>query len=69
MIADLLDDGINGEYEMNDADGNSVGTVNVNINFESGDGELLCLLFFFLLLICQTVTYCKRLPPSFLLYQ
>lgn len=41
-IADLLDDGINGEYEMNDADGNPVGTVSVNINFESGDGELNC---------------------------
>lgn len=42
-ISDLLDDGINGEYEMCDADGNSVGTVNVSINFESGDGK--CSLF------------------------
>lgn len=40
-IADLLDDGINGDYEMADADGNSVGTVSVNINFESGDGTFL----------------------------
>lgn len=40
VIADLMDDGINGEYEMLDADGNSVGTVGVNINFEEGDGTL-----------------------------
>lgn len=39
-ISDLLDNGINGEYEMMDADGNSVGTVTVNINFEAGDGKL-----------------------------
>lgn len=38
-IADLLDDGINGEFEMSDADGNVVGTVCVNINFEAGDGK------------------------------
>lgn len=38
-IADLLDDGINDTVEMFDADGNSVGTVDVNINFEEGDGK------------------------------
>lgn len=37
-ICDLLDDGINGEYDMVDADGNSVGKVTVSINFEAGDG-------------------------------
>lgn len=37
-IGDLLDDGINeDEVEMCDADGNAVGTVAVNINFEEGD--------------------------------
>lgn len=38
-IGDLLDDGINGGYEMVDADGASVGTVNVSINYEAGDGK------------------------------
>lgn len=38
-IADLLDDGINGEYEMYSEDGEPVGTVNVNINYEAGEGK------------------------------
>jgi len=37
-ISDVLDDGLNGTYEMMDADGNGVGSVEVNINFEEGDG-------------------------------
>lgn len=45
-IADLLDDGINGEYEMADADGNSVGNINVNINFEAGDGKYFNIFWF-----------------------
>lgn len=39
-IADLLDDGINDDsVSMCDADGNEVGTLGVNINFEAGDGK------------------------------
>ena len=38
-IADLLDDGINGEFDMYDAEGESVGTVSVNLNFEAGEGK------------------------------
>lgn len=37
-ICDLIDDGINGEFEMVDADGESVGQVSVNINYTAGDG-------------------------------
>lgn len=38
-LCDLLDDGINGEQELFDADGNSVGTVDVSIEFEEGEGK------------------------------
>lgn len=37
MICDLLDDGITGSHELLNADGESVGTVDVNITFEPGD--------------------------------
>lgn len=36
-ISDLLDDGINGEFEMLKEDGEPSGTITVNINFEEGD--------------------------------
>lgn len=32
-------EGINGPVELCDADGNVVGTVNVSVNFEEGDGK------------------------------
>lgn len=42
-ISDTVD-GINGEFEMHDAEGNSIGTVDVNINFEEGDVGMFDLL-------------------------
>ncbi|CAN8070793.1 unnamed protein product [Agarophyton chilense] len=43
-IADLLDDGINDDVQICSENGDSVGTVAVNINFEEGDVNMFDLL-------------------------
>lgn len=37
-ISDIIGDGINDTVELVDSDGNSVGTVDISITFEEGDG-------------------------------
>lgn len=56
-ICDLVDnDGIEGGYDMYDVDGNSVGTVNVNLQYEEGDGKFLVIsyswVFFLIGIVC-----------------